>query len=363
MLLLLGLQRLSYLAPSLVGQRGADHLVVATGLLVTTLGWNAAIFTLAYRRGWFPAWVAAVDVAWAAALYIAVPASLPPGAADGPLDWSGRIGQAAAALGGAALATPYAVAAVAGLVGVHVGHTYARLHGTPELVPELVTCVNGLVWFAVIIGIGFRYLCRQGRRLDEATALRLRAEAQHARDQTRLAHHRALHDTVLTTLTAIARGAGAASAEVRRRCASDADYIRRLIRRDGDVPEASLVDRLDQAVVDAEALGLRVHYAHDPLPDDLSPAVVDALGGAVREALNNVVKHAAADAAWLTAVAEDDGVVVRVVDRGRGFDPDAARTGFGLRTSIVEPMAAAGGAASLSSAVGEGTCVELTWSR
>src|SRR2546427_4930539 len=40
---------------------------------------------------------------WAAALYFAVPASLPAGAVDGPLDWSGRTGQAAAALGGAAL--------------------------------------------------------------------------------------------------------------------------------------------------------------------------------------------------------------------------------------------------------------------
>jgi signal transduction histidine kinase len=248
-------------------------------------------------------------------------------------------------------------------VSVHAGQTYARLHGTPELVPELVGCVNGLVWFAVILGIAFRYLRRQGHRLDEASALRLRAEAQLARDQARLAHDRALHDTVLTTLTAVARGAGGASAEVRRRCADDAEYIRRLIRRDGDHAPASLGERLDRAVVDAEALGLRVHCVCDPLPDDLSPTVVDALGGAVREALNNVVKHAATDAAWLTAITDNGSVVVRVVDRGRGFDPGTAPSGFGLRTSIVEPMAAAGGAAHLSSAVGEGTCVELTWRR
>jgi signal transduction histidine kinase len=363
MLLLLGLQRLSYLAPSFVGQLGAEDAAAASALLGATICWNVGIFYDAHRRGWFPRWVAGVDVTWASVLFFAVPAGLPDGAADGPLDWSGRIGQAASAMAGAVFVGAPAFLAVGVLMAAHTVRTYGLLHGSPDLVPELITCLNGILWFAVIIGVGFRYLCRQGHRLDRESALRVAAEARNAHHRVRLAHHRALHDTALSTLTAIARGVGAASTEVRRRCASDADYIRRLLRREPDEPASSLGERLAGAIADAEALGLRVHYVHDSLPTDLPPVVVDAVGGAAREALNNVARHAGTDTAWLTVLDEGDAVFVRVVDRGRGFDPDAVPAGFGLRGSIRERMAAAGGAACLSSAVGEGTCVELRWAR
>jgi signal transduction histidine kinase len=54
-------------------------------------------------------------------------------------------------------------------------------------------------------------------------------------------------------------------------------------------------------------------------------------------------------------------VTVMVTDRGVGFDPAAvAPDRLGLRTSVVERMAAVGGNAQVWSAPGEGTSVIIS---
>jgi signal transduction histidine kinase len=50
----------------------------------------------------------------------------------------------------------------------------------------------------------------------------------------------------------------------------------------------------------------------------------------VQEALNNVVKHAAARHASVRVTEDDAGICVEVSDDGKGFDPDAEASGFGL---------------------------------
>jgi signal transduction histidine kinase len=91
---------------------------------------------------------------------------------------------------------------------------------------------------------------------------------------------------------------------------------------------------------------------------------------AVREALANVVRHSGTSQARvevsLTApgaeAAEPGGLEVTVRDAGAGFDPgrvDPAR--LGLRRSIIERIAEAGGRASVRSAPGEGTAVSMRW--
>src|SRR5690606_41940090 len=84
----------------------------------------------------------------------------------------------------------------------------------------------------VIARVFWWYLRRQGSRLDAATAQAVAAEAARARYAERIAHHRALHDTVLATLTAIASGrADPAAPPVRERCAREAAYLRRPIQQ------------------------------------------------------------------------------------------------------------------------------------
>jgi signal transduction histidine kinase len=283
-----------------------------------------------------------------------------------------------------------AALAVGALLAVHAFATTAVIGNTPELAGELTSCLNGLLWFAVVLGFAVRYLRRQGSLLDRLTEERLaeqaRRVADQARDKARRDHYRTLHDTVLTTLAAIARGGlDHRTAQVRERCARDADYVRRLML-DDPAEVGTVGERLGRVVTDAEALGLRVHYHLDDLPSDVPDEVVEAFAGAVQEALNNVVRHSGTLTAWLTATGTDGVVVIRVVDQGVGFVPDTVNaagvatvatatagtataterstlpaTGFGLPYSVDSRMRSVGGTARVSSAPGEGTCVELSW--
>src|SRR5579863_8522813 len=213
MLIVLGLQRLSYLIPTAATFGAAQYLNQGVNrlLIVFTVAWNIALVAVAARRGWFSRWLCWADVAWAALLLVAVPLNSPAGAEYDSINWATRFGQAAAALAGAAIEPLIlAAGAVVILVAAHGVATAVVLQHSSLLTGELITCVNDLVWFALILGFALRYLRRQGVMLDELTAQEAAAQArrsvERARDKLRLAHYRSLHDTVLTTLTAIARG-------------------------------------------------------------------------------------------------------------------------------------------------------------
>jgi signal transduction histidine kinase len=137
-------------------------------------------------------------------------------------------------------------------------------------------------------------------------------------------------------------------------------HIRRLLRSES-TGENPLDARLRDVVDTAELLGLRVHWQGGLDSSDLPPAVMAALADAAREALNNVAAHAGTAECWLTLMADHGRVTLRVVDRGRGFDPSSRPPGFGLRRSLLDRMAACGGAVRLTSAPGSGTCVDLMW--
>ena len=68
----------------------------------------------------------------------------------------------------------------------------------------------------------------------------------------------------------------------------------------------------------------------------------------VQEALTNVVKHAHAARAHVRVALVEAEIVVEVSDDGRGFDPDAATSGFGL-AGMRERAFLAGGTLELSS--------------
>jgi signal transduction histidine kinase len=86
---------------------------------------------------------------------------------------------------------------------------------------------------------------------------------------------------------------------------------------------------------------------------------------ALKEALTNVVKYAAATEAWLKVASSDGRLAVTVSDNGRGFDAGeeptapartAARGHRGL-ANMHARMAAVGGRCDLESAPGKGTSV------
>lgn len=76
---------------------------------------------------------------------------------------------------------------------------------------------------------------------------------------------------------------------------------------------------------------------------------------AVKEALNNVLKHSGATEVWLRLKLTEDEVSVEVEDNGRGFRPDAAGPGGNGLRNMQSRLAECGGRAQLTSAPGQGT--------
>jgi two-component system sensor histidine kinase UhpB len=68
----------------------------------------------------------------------------------------------------------------------------------------------------------------------------------------------------------------------------------------------------------------------------------------VQEALSNVVKHARATKASVSVTTDGSELKICVVDDGRGFDPDAPASGFGL-LGMRERIDLAGGRLAISS--------------
>lgn len=95
---------------------------------------------------------------------------------------------------------------------------------------------------------------------------------------------------------------------------------------------------------------------------DLGPATVDALAGAVSEALTNAGKHG--NAQTVTVYMEPDGsdageMFCSVKDDGSGFDPAHTQEGMGLRRSVRGRVADAGGRVEIDGRPGRGTEVRL----
>ncbi|MEU6171871.1 ATP-binding protein [Streptantibioticus parmotrematis] len=277
-----------------------------------------------------------------------------------PGDWPVLLGTSSSAVAAVSLEGWWVVGAVGLLAVAHLtAYRYASA-ASVVIGGHLISLVSS----AVLAWVFWWYLSRQGRLLDDANARALEAEARRARYAERLDHHRALHDTVLATLTAIAGGVDASTPQVRERCAREAAYLRRLIQRtsERDGRPLPLGAALEDAVRSAESLNLRVTAQYHAIPR-LSPEVSAALADAVTEALNNVRRHAGTNRAYLTATGDGDGVLVTVVDRGAGFAPDRVDPGLGLRRSVHGRLAEVGGLATLESAPGEGVRVELRWPR
>jgi len=77
----------------------------------------------------------------------------------------------------------------------------------------------------------------------------------------------------------------------------------------------------------------------------------------VVEALNNVVKHAAATRLAMRLTRTDGHLHLRIADDGRGFDPSRSNGGMGL-DNMRERVARLGGQLSVVSEPGDGTRLE-----
>ncbi len=167
-----------------------------------------------------------------------------------------------------------------------------------------------------------------------------------------------VHDSVLQTLALIQRHAGEPKriAALARRQERE---LRGWLYGDGAASGETLAGALGDAAAEIEeTYGVQVEVASGgdtPLDDNVRAVVL-----AAREAMQNAAKFSGAEEISVYAEAGSDGIGVFVRDRGAGFDRAAVPTDrHGLSESIEGRLARAGGRATITSAPGEGTEVEL----
>jgi signal transduction histidine kinase len=172
-----------------------------------------------------------------------------------------------------------------------------------------------------------------------------------------------LHDTTLQAVEYLAcDGYGAElSADTIRKVAADAAVeLRGSLLRLGAPEPCELMSALEQVVSAAQRRGTVEVKMVAELNGSVYGAEAAALAGAVREALNNVHKHANATSVVVRCETSESGARIVVSDDGVGVDLAHAVAGIGLRHSIIERMASTGGHASVASEPGHGTLVTLT---
>jgi signal transduction histidine kinase len=206
-------------------------------------------------------------------------------------------------------------------------------------------------------------LLRAGRA-DLARAVALQAAT---RERERLAAD--IHDSVLQVLAYVQRRGlqvGGEAADIAALAGEQEVRLRSLIASQESAASENAAGAEEEFTGTLTALAARDVVVTGPgHPVFLAPPVAHALRGAVRAAVDNVRRHAGPDAkTWILLEDEPERVTVTVRDDGVGIAAgrleEAAREGrLGVQASVRGRLADIGGTATIRSAPGEGTEVEL----
>ncbi len=194
------------------------------------------------------------------------------------------------------------------------------------------------------------------------------AVRHHATEVERVEVDSIVHDSVLATLLSAAGVHNAKSAELAAMMARNA-----IIR----LQEANGERNLDDSRVDVSELAARIRTAAtttgvftvtDLCVEGLSipEHVAEALYSASVQAITNSVQHAGpAQSRRLTIGGNDQsGCTIEISDTGRGFEVATVSSArLGLRVSIQDRVATAGGVATVRTSPGHGTTITLVWPR
>jgi signal transduction histidine kinase len=178
-----------------------------------------------------------------------------------------------------------------------------------------------------------------------------------------------LHDTALQILEFVAGdgfGTGLSATKIARLAGGAARDLHRWVDSVDTAAAPQLLPELELITEQARLLDPRVELVVGDIGTPPTSEQVEALAGAVREAVTNARKHAHASNVVVRVECDEDGrTAVTVTDNGIGIDLEAAANGngLGLKGSIVGRMKRVGGDASLEDAPGGGTLVTLVTSR
>lgn len=267
-----------------------------------------------------------------------------------------------------ASAWPMSAAVVAGVLrGPGVGAGAGVTIGVAGALGTAVARDGGLDgrWVAAI---GTMVLLTLAGALAGALSSLLRdAEMAAARAQAREEVARRLHDGVLQTLAVVQRRSEDPELV---RLARDQELDLRSYLAEAPDPSAGPrradpVARVRSSLAEVERrTGVRCELIVVDFPDRLDRDSIDALTGAIAEAVVNADKHGGARTATVYLdVAEDGRPFCTVNDDGTGFDVAGTSEGLGLRHSIRGRLDDLGGEVEITSRAGHGCEVRLVLPR
>jgi len=223
------------------------------------------------------------------------------------------------------------------------------------------TVVSGVL--LLVTGAVVGYLSQLVVRAERDLAAAAAAQAAMT-ERERLT--RSIHDGVLQVLGLVHRAGRDADglwADLGAAAGEQEAALRGLLRsRPNTVAGPGRLDLAD-ALIAQRRDGVTVSVPAEPVLVDA--AVASEVAAAVHEALANVARHAGPDAcAWVLLERLDDQLQVTIRDDGLGFAPGrlatAERDGrLGVAGSIHGRLVSLGGTATITSAPGQGTVVEL----
>lgn len=217
--------------------------------------------------------------------------------------------------------------------------------------------------FAFCLGYMATSEMRRGRELARVNA-ELRATQELLADSSRMAERlqisRELHDTLGHHLTVLSVNLELAKQTVEGRAVEpvqEAQTVTRLLL--SDVREVVSTLRDDRSVdlrraLETLAAGTPAPRVHLSFPEDLEihdPSQAHALFRCAQEAITNAVRHARARNLWIELGKEENGIVLRARDDGRGTT--AVRAGNGLQ-GMRERLEEIGGRLEIESQPGQG---------
>jgi signal transduction histidine kinase len=242
--------------------------------------------------------------------------------------------------------------------------------GSPSVAQSTLDVIYSIILGGAIMII-VTMLRQAAANVDTAqgTALERYGHAvrQHATDVERVQVDSIVHDSVLTTLLSAARAYTPEAMELAATMAGNAI---------GHLHDAALVQPDDATIVrlrtvvshildSARAMSVPFDVrVQDVGPRSIPVAAGDAIYSAAVQSMVNSIQHAGDGVSRWVGVksARPGGLEVEVGDTGGGFVIDAVPTErLGVRVSIIERVANAGGSTVIVSAPSQGTIVTLRW--
>ncbi|MEP6477952.1 MAG: histidine kinase [Rhodoglobus sp.] len=277
----------------------------------------------------------------------------------------------ATATGAIAFSTPVAVVYLF-LAPVIYGIVRVTPFGgaAPWQLATLETVYSVILGAAVVIIVTMLRQAAANVDAAQATALDRYSHAvrQHATEVERVQVDSIVHDSVLTTLLSAARAytpeAEALSATMAGNAIGHLEAAARVSPDDGTTVRLSL---LSQRIQDAAA-GMSMPFevrVSGVGTRSIPVQAAEAINSAAVQAMVNSVQHGggAGTARWVEIRGvRPGGIEVIVGDLGGGFSLELVPLErLGVRVSIIERLANAGGMADIDSAPGEGTIISIRW--